>query len=293
VDYGRVAYSNPVRQCLFTFEDSQERALKAPTAAKRLQEVFPGVETEGHHLAIPMPGHSPGSSEEAVRETVASMRRLEELVEQHDAVFLLMDSREARWLPAVVAGAQNKLCVTVALGFDSHLVMRHGVPHHAHDPVLHGNQRLGCYFCNDVVAPRDSMKDRTLDQQCTVSRPALCSIASAQAVELLTSLLQHPLKQGAGAREADCDRTCLGLLPQQIRGDLNLFSSTILYGEAFDRCVACSPEVIAAYKSDPTSFLLSACTRPDYLEDLTGITQMMAAVDLDAVDFDEDEFNMD
>lgn len=80
VDYGRVAYSNPVRQCLFTFQDSQERKPKAFTAAERLKEVYPGVEVEGHQFSIPMPGHSAGSTEEAIKDTLGNMQKLEELI---------------------------------------------------------------------------------------------------------------------------------------------------------------------------------------------------------------------
>jgi len=65
VDSGKVSFSNPVRQCLFTFEDSQAPDnYKATIAAKRLKEVYPNVNARGVVMGIPMPGHSVGSDPE-------------------------------------------------------------------------------------------------------------------------------------------------------------------------------------------------------------------------------------
>jgi ubiquitin-like modifier-activating enzyme ATG7 len=83
---------------------------------------------------------------------------------------------------------------------------------------------LGCYFCSDIVAPGNSTVDRTLDQQCTVSRPGLSMIASALAVELLVSCLQHPLKHLAPSEtnlsnksdDEGADGSCLGIIPHQV-----------------------------------------------------------------------------
>lgn len=286
VDAGKVSYSNPVRQCLFTYEDSiAPDNYKAPIAADRLKEVFPMVETRGEVLKIPMPGHAVGDNQEAIADVLSNNERLEKLVEEHDVIFLLTDSRESRWLPTVLANAKNKICLTIALGFETYLVMRHGLSKQVHDPAVNG-ERLGCYFCNDVVAPRNSLQDRSLDQQCTVSRPALCTIASSLGVELLTSILNHPKKNGAIAREEqnDCDKSCLGIIPQQLRGDLSTFGMNVMYGECFDKCIGCADSIQKAYKADPNEFLINACNRPDYLEDLTGITKMNEAINMDDIE---------
>ena len=110
-----------------------------------------------------MPGHAVGSNLEAIESMLMDFEELETLIKEHDTVYLLTDSREARWLPTVMAAAHNKICLTVALGFETFLAMRHGLNPSIHDSSKHGD-RLGCYFCNDIVAPRNSVSDRTLDQ---------------------------------------------------------------------------------------------------------------------------------
>ena len=147
VDNGKVSFSNPVRQPLFNYQDCLEGGRpKAVRAAEALCEIFPGVTTAGHVLSVPMAGH-PIMDEEKVRKDFDD---LQALINDHDVTFLLMDTRESRWLPTVIGKATGKLVMNAALGFDTFVILRHGVKKLSDDEI-----ELGCYFCNDVVAPAD------------------------------------------------------------------------------------------------------------------------------------------
>uniref|UniRef100_A0A3Q4B788 Ubiquitin-like modifier-activating enzyme ATG7 n=1 Tax=Mola mola TaxID=94237 RepID=A0A3Q4B788_MOLML len=253
VDNAKISYSNPVRQPLYEFEDCLGGGKsKAMAAVDRLTKIFPGVNGKGYNMSIPMPGHPVNFSQATLSQAQRDVEQLEKLISEHDVVFLLMDTRESRWLPTVIAASKRKLVVNAALGFDTFVVMRHGLkkPPVSQRSSLFSNipgHKLGCYFCNDVVAPGDSTRDRTLDQQCTVSRPGLAMIAGALAVEMMVSILQHSEGGYAVASSSD-DRmneppTSLGLVPHQIRGFLSRFDNVLPASLAFDKCTACSPIV--------------------------------------------------
>lgn len=160
VDSGKVSYSNPVRQNLYRHEDALHGRPKAKTAAERIIEICPSATAKGVSIHIPMPGHT--VSPALISECKGQFDAIEALVKEHDVLFLLTDSRESRWLPTVLGAAHGKLVMNSALGFDSYLVMRHGanggegvadaVEAVAGFKSVPGDQ-LGCYFCNDIVAP--------------------------------------------------------------------------------------------------------------------------------------------
>jgi ubiquitin-like modifier-activating enzyme ATG7 len=141
-----------VRQPLFNFNDCLEGGVrKAQRASQALSEIYPGVESAGHVLSVPMAGHPITDEVKAQKD----FEVLKDLIDNHDVIFLLMDTRESRWLPTVMGKAAGKIVVNAALGFDTFVVMRHGLRNPAQP-----DSELGCYFCNDVVAPAD-VRNRT------------------------------------------------------------------------------------------------------------------------------------
>lgn len=138
VDSSTVSYSNPVRQPLFEFEDSLHGGKrKAEAAAAALKRIYPGVvsahinpahsestpsgsdpdsighsqDASGMAFSIPMPGHPiPPTARDSTRQ---DLEKLEALVGEHDVVYLLMDSRESRWLPTVIGAAKGKVSLVL------------------------------------------------------------------------------------------------------------------------------------------------------------------------------------
>jgi ubiquitin-like modifier-activating enzyme ATG7 len=122
-----------------------------------------------------------------------------------------------------------------------------------------------------------SIKDQTLDQQCTVTRPGAAPIASALLVELFVSLLQH--QQGAAApaplsRNTERDDHPLGVVPHQIRGFLSTFENLSVTGKSYPSCSACSDKIVNAYQEQGWDFVRRALNEQGYVEELSGLKEV-------------------
>jgi ubiquitin-like modifier-activating enzyme ATG7 len=140
------------------------------------------------------------------------------------------------------------------------------------------------------------MKDQTLDQQCTVTRPGVAAIASALLVELLASVLQHPRKHHAPAPspipgpavayDRDPLDHALGIVPHQIRGFLSEFRNMVVHGKSYEHCSACSTAIVYAYKNDGWEFVKTALNNRDYVTELSGLAEVQRRADAAAADVD-------
>uniref|UniRef100_A0A0N5C7Z8 Ubiquitin-like modifier-activating enzyme ATG7 n=1 Tax=Strongyloides papillosus TaxID=174720 RepID=A0A0N5C7Z8_STREA len=284
VDNGNVSYSNPIRQSLYTIEDAILRKNKAIAAAEALKKIIPNCITEGVNLNIPMPGHI--ISESQSEKYFEDFSKLDNLIQNHDTIFLLLDSKEARWLPTLMSAVYNKLVITVGIGFDSYVILRHGVNL---SPYIDNSmintltevpcEKLGCYFCNDITSPGNSVDDRTLDMKCTVTRSGNSMTAAGNAVELYASLQQHQLKSGAPhiSKDDHKNASLLGSVPHQLRGNLFGFSQSIWFHQRNKNCVACGDNVIEMYKScdllkEKWQHIKEIINNREKLEMLTGLS---------------------
>lgn len=338
VDNSKISYSNPVRQTLYTFDDcskSGKEPFKAEVAAESLRRIHPTVNVNAHVLTIPMPGHHVADNE--VEQAKKDIDKLENLIENHDVTFLLMDTRESRWLPTVIAMSKQKLVINAAIGFDTFLLQRYGIRNYSEEVQpdssvgatttnLEASQsssrqcnsssdsgikntvyqlssdKLGCYFCNDIVAPGDSTLDRTLDQQCTVSRPGVSMMVSAMAVELLASIVSSnmgaltpaPLEvQNDPSMLSDEDfGSELGVVPHSIRGNLTRYHIYMPTSPSFNKCSACSPAVIENYIKYGYEFLHRVFDDPSYLEEVAGLKDLQNVSD-DVWALESDEILLD
>uniref|UniRef100_A0A1I7UCR6 Ubiquitin-like modifier-activating enzyme ATG7 n=1 Tax=Caenorhabditis tropicalis TaxID=1561998 RepID=A0A1I7UCR6_9PELO len=292
VDNSTVSYSNPVRQSLCEFEDARLERGKAETAAAALKRSYPSIQANAYKLTVPMPGHTIDEKDEA--ELEKDVKKIETLVKEHDVVFLALDSREARWLPTVLATKHRKIAISVAIGFDTYVVIRHGiglrkdsVPHESTSEAVPYSQ-LSCYFCSDVTAPGNSTVDRTLDQQCTVSRPGTSFIASGNACELIASVLQYPDPLQTPASPDD-NTTMLGSVPHQIRGFLSKFQQILPIVKRFERCVGCGDAIAQQYQQNGWKFVRDVMNSSSKLEKVSGLDELQDSVNAIDIDFEEDD----
>lgn len=305
LDNSYVSYSNLARQSLFntdSFDDEDKGMPKVEAAKINLLKISPDARVQTVHLNVPMPGHYVKS--EQLDAVMADLEKLDDLVKTHDVVLNVFDSREARYFPTILSALYGKLCVSIGVGYESLVIVKHGnyeagfyeevlkqaqmqeSEHVAEDKQEETDESKnkvddqwkpkivndhGCFFCSDYLPPTDSMTNRALDQQCTVSRPGISMISCGIAVELLVNSLHDGI---------------IGKTPHFIRCLVGGgFELAEYENSKYDNCVACSHYVIKEYVTNKKDFLFNVLNNPDVLNTYTKFTDHMEG--MEELDFEE------
>lgn len=116
------------------------------------------------------------------------------------------------------------------------------------------------------------------------------------AVELMASVLQHELGQGAPALLADVDEnsSLLGGTPHQLRGFVSRFHQMTPTVRRFEKCTACGIEVCKRYLEPDNfnNFLHEIFQDSNVLEKITGLTELHESVNqlnLDMLEIDDND----
>ncbi len=230
-----------------------------------------------------MPGHY--ITDEQIDVTYKDLQVIEEEIKNHDVLLNCFDSREARYFPSLIGALHNKLVLSIGIGYDSFVIVRHGkygedfgenLEKCLKDPTqedylkdLNKND-IGCFFCSDYLPPNDTMSNRTLDQQCTVSRPGISMVSCGIGVEMIVNAL-HDGKIGKNLHF--------------VRGVFGSNFEFVSYENSrYENCTACSKNVIKEYLNDKKGFMTNILNNPQILNKFSGF-------DANMEDFDEEELD--
>ena len=172
VDNGTISPSTVLRQLFYERSDISKK--KVHVAKEKILSIVESAEVTAYDVTIPI-----FQTRDSLKETIARIEVLNTIVTQSDAIFLLTDNRESRWLPTVLGKLHGKRTFTCAIGFDTFVCIEHSA-------------ERGCYFCNDVIMPRNTNAFLTEDQRCTVSLPGMSGIAGGIISEIWATPFVDP-----------------------------------------------------------------------------------------------------
>lgn len=115
-------------------------------------------------------------------------------------------------------------------------------------------------------------------------------MASAQAVELLVSLLQRKMSNTVFDSP---DRCILGEVPHQIRGFLDRWSTLNMKTQAYEHCSACSPTVVKAYKARGWDFVKDSICDDEYIDRLSGLYEVKRRTEMTMMADEVDNWEFD